>query len=148
MSFCHRDCFEFPVSSWKLGRAHLEGLFVRLVGLLVDDLIVLGPREMFMLKGIERALGWPIIRHHLLTAKTRFRSTHPLAVDGHLRVGINAQIGDLGDIADALHVGGVAAGTENDCNTRPGVDVGRGDERAGGVVDDSSEADRHALSSR
>ena len=55
--------------------------------------------------------------------------THPLAVDGHLHVRIDPKFGDLGDVADPLHVRGVAAGTEDASDSRLGVHVVRRNER-------------------
>lgn len=69
----------------------------------------------------------------------------PLAVDRHLRVAWDSPVFELGDVLDVLHVGGVAAGAEDDGNLGVGVDVVRGDERPGCVVDERGEGHRDIL---
>ena len=46
-------------------------------------------------------------------------------------------MGELGDLAALFHVGSVAAGAEDTSNLHLGVSVRGGDERAGGVVNES-----------
>jgi hypothetical protein len=55
----------------------------------------------------------------------RGRTTYPLAVDGHLCLVVDAQVFDLVDLPDALHVSSITASTEDHCNTRVRVDVPR-----------------------
>lgn len=70
----------------------------------------------------------------------------PFAVDSHLCICRESQIVDLGDVSNLLHVGSVATGTEDDTGFRRTVDVGRGDESTGRVVDERDETDGNVLS--
>jgi hypothetical protein len=71
--------------------------------------------------------------------------TYPFAIDGHLRLIVYAQVLDLMDLADALHVGSITASTEDDCDTRAWIDVRRRDEGSGSVVDERRELCGHIL---
>jgi hypothetical protein len=46
-----------------------------------------------------------------------------MAVDGHLCLVVDAQVFNLVDLPDALHVSSITASTEDHCNTRVWVDV-------------------------
>lgn len=70
---------------------------------------------------------------------------YPFAIDGHLRLIVDAQVLDLMDIADALHVGRITASTEDDCDTCAWIDVRRRDEGSGSVVDERREFCGHIL---
>lgn len=70
----------------------------------------------------------------------------PFAVDSHLCICRESQIVDLGDVSDLFHVGSVATSTEDDTGFRRSVDVGRGDESTGRVVNEGDETDGNVLS--
>jgi hypothetical protein len=53
----------------------------------------------------------------------RGRTTYPFAVDGHLCLVVDAQVFDLVDLPDALHVSSITTSTEDHCNTRVRVPV-------------------------
>ena len=71
--------------------------------------------------------------------------THPFAVDRHLHIGVDAEVRDLWDVADTLHVRRVAARTEDDSDTRLGVNVVRCDEGARGITCQRDDFSRHRL---
>lgn len=73
------------------------------------------------------------------------RTTYPFAVDGHLGLVVDAQVFDLMDLSDALHVGSITASTEDHCNTRVRIDVRGRDEGSGGVVDERRKLCGHIL---
>lgn len=62
-----------------------------------------------------------------------------------MRLIVDAQVLDLMDLADALHVGSITASTEDNCDTCAWIDVRRRDERSGGVVDERRELCGHIL---
>jgi len=70
---------------------------------------------------------------------------YPFAIDGHLRLIVDAQVLDFMNLADALHVGSITAGTEDDCDACAWIDVRRRDEGSGGVVDERRELCGHIL---
>lgn len=53
----------------------------------------------------------------------RGRRTHPFAVDGHLSVRVDTEMGYLWDVSHTLHVRRVAAGTEDTGNLGLGIYV-------------------------
>ena len=71
--------------------------------------------------------------------------THPFAVDRHLGRGIDPQTGNLGNVADALHVRRITTRAEDDGYLGLGVYIVRSDERAGCVVDEGCELDWNVL---
>ena len=99
----------------------LEGLLARARRLLVDDHVVAGAREDLVLV-VEGA---------------------PLAVDRNLLVGVQLHVGELGDVAAGLHVGGVATSAEDATNSHLRVRVGTSYQGSGGVVDQGSKLDGH-----
>ena len=64
---------------------------------------------------------------------------YPFAINGHMRLIVDAQVLDLMDFADALHVGSITAGTEDDRDTCAWIDVRGRDEGSGSVVDEGRE---------
>ena len=74
--------------------------------------------------------------------------TYPFAVDCHLHVRVESEACDLGNVANALHVRGIAARTEDASNTRLGVHVVRRDERARGITCQRDDFRRDGLLSR
>jgi hypothetical protein len=101
-------------------KTDLERLLARLVGRVIHDGVVLRAREVLVLERVERA---------------------PLAIYPHLFRVVDAQVLDLGDVLNLLHVRGIAPCAENNSDLGARVDVVRGDERAGGVVDERRELD-------
>lgn len=67
-----------------------------------------------------------------------------LAVDGNGRLGRQLVVFQFGHGAEIFHVGGVAAGAEDAADLDLIVRVGRGDQRAGGVVDQRRHFDGQA----
>ena len=72
------------------------------------------------------------------------RMTYPF-IDGHLCLVVDAQVFDLVNPPDALHVSSITTSTEDQCNTRVWVDVPRCDEGSGGVVDERMKLCGHIL---
>ena len=60
---------------------------------------------------------------------------YPFAIDSHQRLVVDAQILDLRDVPNALHVGSITASTEDDRDTRARIDIRRRDEGSSRVVD-------------
>ena len=105
----------------ETGNHLLESLLAGARRLLVDDHVVAGAREDLVLV-VEGA---------------------PLAVDGNLLVGVELHVGELGDVAAGLHVGGVATSAEDATNSHLRVRVGTSYQGSGGVVDQGSKLDGH-----
>ena len=105
----------------ETGNHLLESLLAGARRLLVDDHVVAGAREDLVLV-VEGA---------------------PLAVDGNLLVGVKLHVGELGDVAAGLHVGGVATSAEDATNSHLRVRVGTSYQGSGGVVDQGSKLDGH-----
>lgn len=80
-----------------------------------------------------------------LANECKWKQALPLAVDRHLGVGRESEVVDLGDVSDLFHVGSVATGTEDDTGLGRTVDVGRGDQSTGRVVNQSDKRDRNVL---
>ena len=55
-------------------------------------------------------------------------TTHPFTVDGYLVLGVEGEFTNFGDVADAFHVGGVAACAKDAGNLGSRIDVVRGDQ--------------------
>ena len=106
----------------KTGDHLLEGLLAGARRLLVDDHIVAGAGEDLVLV-VESA---------------------PLAVDGDLNVGVHLHVSKLGNVTEGLHVGSVAASTEDTADPHLRIRVGTSYQGSGGVVDQGSKLDGHA----
>jgi hypothetical protein len=72
-------------------------------------------------------------------------NAYPFTVDSHACLVVDAQVLDFGDFPDAFHVGGITAGTKDDCDTCARVYIRRGDEGPGSVINDRSQLCRHIL---
>jgi hypothetical protein len=82
----------------------------------------------------------------IVAFRVRMNETaYPFAIDGHLRLVVDAQVFDLMDLPDALHVGSITAGAEDHRNTRARIDVRRRDEGSGSVVDERRQLCGHIL---
>ena len=62
-----------------------------------------------------------------------------------MRIVVDAQVFDLVDLPNALHVGSIAPSTEDHCNTCARIDVRRCDEGSGGIVDERRQLCGHIL---
>jgi hypothetical protein len=71
-------------------------------------------------------------------------TTYPI-IDGHLCLIVNAQVFDLVNPPDALHVSSITTSTKNQCNTHVQVDVPQHDEGSSGVADEHVKLCRHIL---
>lgn len=61
--------------------------------------------------------------------------TYPFTIDSHLRLRIDPKVVDLLNVANALHISSIASCTENDSNLSRGVDIMRGNQCSGRVID-------------
>ena len=70
---------------------------------------------------------------------------YPFAVDGHHCVSWKAQVVYLRNLANFLHIRGIASSAKDDRNFGIRVDVVRRDKGTGGVVDERRKCDRQLL---
>lgn len=61
--------------------------------------------------------------------------TYPFTIDSHFRLRIDPKVVDLLNVANALHISSIASCTENDSNLSRGVDIMRGNQCSGRVID-------------
>lgn len=51
------------------------------------------------------------------------KCTHPFTVDRHLCIGVDAEVRNLWDITNTLHISRITSGTEDTGNTSVGFDI-------------------------
>lgn len=100
-----------------------EGLLTRTRRVLVDDNIILGARENFVL----------IIK------------STPLAVDGHRRIRRQLHVGKFWNGAKVLHVRSIAARAKDTADLHLRVSICRRDESTSRIVDQRGNLDRNSL---
>lgn len=62
------------------------------------------------------------------------KNVYPFTINSHVNVGRNAQVCDLGDVFNMLHVRGITTSPEDDGYLSFRADVVRRDKCAGGIV--------------
>jgi hypothetical protein len=75
-------------------------------------------------------------------------NAYPFAVDSHVCLVVDAQVLDFVNLPDAFHVSGIATCTKDYSYTRARVDIRRGNERPGSVIDDRRQFRRYVLKER
>lgn len=121
---------------------YLESLLARFIRRLINDLVVLRPWEMFVLKRVKCTLHTNNQNQPSLPERGSLQETpptHPFTINRHLRIVLDPQRLALFNIAHLLHIRSVTSRSEDDSDLRAWVDVVRGDERAGRVVDEGGE---------
>ena len=73
---------------------------------------------------------------------------NPFAVDGHFCISIDTEMIDFWDTTDTLHVRRVATRAEYDSNFSARVNVARGNECSGCVINYCGQLDGHVLAHR
>lgn len=115
--------------------------------------IILRPRQMLMLERVECTLrnppatariptSAPSLLQPLFHSKVKGNKTYPFTINNHLRPRINHQILSLPNLANVLHIRRVTSRPEDDGDLGAGVDIVRGDEGSGCVVDDGGDVGR------
>jgi hypothetical protein len=72
-------------------------------------------------------------------------NAYPFAVDSHVCLVVDAQVLDFVDLPDAFHVSGIATCTKDHSYTCARVDIRRGNEGPGSVIDDRRQFCRYVL---